>query len=294
MTDSGLLETAAYTAPPVFQAERRKIFGTGWQVVGPAASLAEAGAYAALGLGGWALLLLRGDDGAIRAFHNVCAHQKMPVIDNGRGQCDLLRCRYHGWTYNAVGTLISAPGTVAPEGELADYGLEPLPCATARGLIFASLDEDQQGEPAPEPAFADLAGMALVADETRSLVPNWKAVLDVIHGGEAAPPVSAAGRFAWLKPVTGLWEEPDGTVMMLVVPRTFRKTELHVFVLAADPAASAGAVARASAWTDRIRDAAVERQQAIDTGAAPDPGLAPRLAPLHGWIRSALAEDKAA
>jgi nitrite reductase/ring-hydroxylating ferredoxin subunit len=294
MTESALLDIAAYTAPPVFQAERRRIFGTGWQVVGPTASFDEAGSYSALGLGGWALLLLRGVDGAIRAFHNVCAHQKMPVIDNGRGHCDLLRCRYHGWTYDAAGTLVSAPGTVAPDGELSDYGLEPLPTATARGLVFARLDEDQAGDPAPEAAFADLAGLTLVADETRSLVPNWKAVLDVIHGGEAAPPVSAAGRFAWLRPVTGLWEESDGTVMLLVVPRTFRKTELHVFALAADPATSADLVARASAWTDRILAAAMARQQAIDTGAATDAGLAPRLAPLHGWIRSALAEEKAA
>lgn len=290
MADSDLLDNASYTAPPVFQAEKKRIFGSGWHVVGPTASFAEPGAYAALGLGGWALLLLRGEDGAIRAFNNVCAHQNMPVLDNGRGRCDLLRCRYHGWTYNAEGALISAPGTVAPAGELGDYGLEPLPATTARGLVFASLDEDVSGTPELDEAIPDLTGLALVADETRSLVPNWKAVLDVIHGGEAAPPVSAAGRFAWQWPVTGLWEEPDGVVLLLVVPRTFRKTELHVFVLAPDAAASAELVARAGAWTERILAAAIERQQAVESGAP----AAAALAPVHGRIRSALATEAAA
>ena len=288
-----LLDNAAYTAPPVFQAERRRIFGTGWQVMAPAASFAEPGSFSAIGLGGWALLLLRGDDGVVRAFHNVCAHQKMPVIDNGRGTCDLLRCRYHGWTYNAEGVLISAPGTVAPDGELGDYGLDALPSATARGLVFASIDEAVAGEPVLDADVKDLGGLTLIGDETRSLVPNWKAVLDVIHGGAAAPPVSPAGRFSWLQPVTGLWAEPDGTILLLVVPRTFRKTELHVFALTADPAGASGLNARASAWTDRIITAAIERQQAVESGAAAA-DLAARLAPVHGWIRSALATEPAA
>jgi len=294
MSDSDLLENAAYTAPPVFQAEKKLIFGTGWHVASPAACFAEPGAYAAIGLGGCALLLLRGEDGTVRAFTNVCAHQKMPVLDNGRGRCDLIRCRYHGWTYNAKGALISAPGTVAPDGELDDYGLEPLPAKVAHGLVFASFDEGVAGEPALDAGFPDLSGLALAGDETRSLVPNWKAVVDVIHGGVAAPPVSAAGRFAWQWPVTGLWQEPDGAVLLMVVPRTFRKTELHVFSLAADPGAASAVMSRAGEWTERIMTAAIERQQVVEAGGAPEAALAAAVAPVHRRIRDMLAAQAAA
>lgn len=290
-----LLDPAAYSAPPVFQAERRRIFGKGWQVVGPAAAFADNGAYSALGLGGWAFLVMRGDDGVIRAFNNVCAHQKMPVVDNGRGRCDQLRCRYHGWTYNAAGRLISAPPTVAPdEDEFDEYGLDALPATTAGGLVFASLEEDVAGTPPAGAAGGDLDGLALVGDEIRSVNPNWKAVLDAIHGGDAAPDVSADGRFAWLQPVTGLWSEPDGTVMLLVVPRTFRKTELHLFALAADPQNADAVTDRAKAWADKIETAATARQEAVEAGRQPDAAMAARLAESHAWIRNALTEEPAA
>src|SRR5690606_2900614 len=104
-----------------------------------------------------------------------------------------------------------------------------------------------------------------------------------------APVVSPTGRFSWLQPMTGIWEEPDGTILLLVVPRTFRKTELHLFALVADPAASGGLTARAGTWADAIITAAIVRQQAIDSGAAPDPAVADLLAPSHAWIREALA-----
>lgn len=290
MADSELLELAAYSAPATFQAERKRIFGKGWQVVGPKAGFTETGSYSALGLGGWALIAMRGEDGDVRAFVNVCAHQKMPVIDNGRGQCAQLRCRFHGWAYNTAGHLVSAPPAVAPDEEdFEDYSLETLPCTTVGGLVFASFDEALADGPPPDQPAMDLTGLVLAGEETRSLMPNWKTVMDVISGGPASPAVSDGGHFAWLKPASFLWQEPDGVVVMQIVPRTFRKTELTVSMLA--PGADAPALtARAGGWIEQIKQAAEERQQAIEAGTPADEALAARIAPLHAWIRSALAE----
>ncbi|MEZ5669088.1 MAG: Rieske (2Fe-2S) protein [Alphaproteobacteria bacterium] len=286
MGDAVLLEAKSYTDPITFQAERKAIFGTGWQVVAPAASLDGEGSYAALGLGGWPLFAIRGDDGAVRCFRNVCSHQKMPVLDNGRGRCAQVRCRFHGWTYDTRGRLVSAPQPVAPDdGDLARYPLEVLQQAEAGGLVFVRLDA-RSGD-APAAGDIPLDGLAHCGAETRALNPNWKAVLDVLVDGPASPAPGAGGRYAWLWPTTGLWAEPDGTVVMQVVPRTFRKTELHLHGLGADADA---VMARASAWADRVAAAAEARQQAAEAGAPADAATAQRLAPLHDWIRTRLQE----
>lgn len=292
-----LLPPQAYKDPPVFQAERRSIFGSGWQVVAPAAALPEAGCYVAIGLGGWALFAMRGEDGAVRAFNNVCSHQKMPVLDNGRGRCEgRLRCRYHGWTYDTLGRLVAAPPPVAPEDdEFEDYPLDQLPCKTVSGLVFARIAGSAQAgaEPADMLAAAgvgeaeSLDGLVLAGSDLRAIEPNWKAVVDVLLGGIAAPPVSADGRFAWINPTTGLWREADGVAVLQVVPRSFRKTELHVSMLAETAEPPPSLAERTTAWIDTVVAAAADRQQAALEGTPPEPAVAEKLAKLHGWFKLA-------
>src|SRR5579871_5572071 len=92
-----------YVAPEIYEAERQAIFRRSWQMLGPAAQVAEPGQYLATEIAGWKLLILRGRDGVIRGFRNVCRHRGARLVEEGTGSCWVLRCPYHLWVYNDDG-----------------------------------------------------------------------------------------------------------------------------------------------------------------------------------------------
>ena len=97
-----------YTGLAVFAEEKEKIFARTWQVVGHAHQLAKPGDFFTTELLGEPLLLVRGAQGELRGFYNVCRHRAGPPAE-GCGSRKLFRCGYHGWTYGIDGSLISAP-----------------------------------------------------------------------------------------------------------------------------------------------------------------------------------------
>jgi len=129
--------------------DRRAVFARSWQLVAHAAQLASAGDHAVADIAGVPLVLVRGDDGELRALHNVCRHRAGPLATcDGRG-AKRLRCRYHGWTYALDGRLLSAPEMGEAENFRTDaISLPQARIAQWRGLVFAALDA--------APPFADL------------------------------------------------------------------------------------------------------------------------------------------
>ena len=128
--------------------DRHAVFDRAWQLVAHVSQLRGAGDHAVAGLAGLPVLAVRGADGAIRVFHNVCRHRAGPIA-----QCDglgakALRCRYHGWTYTLEGQLRSAPEMQgAQDFDVASIRLPQLAVRVWRGLVFAAVDE------ASAPAF---------------------------------------------------------------------------------------------------------------------------------------------
>ncbi|TAN04816.1 MAG: aromatic ring-hydroxylating dioxygenase subunit alpha [Rhodanobacteraceae bacterium] len=121
--------------------DRRAVFAHGWQWLARVDQLAEAGDHVVAEIAGIPLLLVRGDDGVLRALHNVCRHRAGPLaLCDGRG-AKRLRCHYHGWTYALDGRLLSA--TEMDGARDFDIGSTRLPEAQVaewRGLVFAALD----------------------------------------------------------------------------------------------------------------------------------------------------------
>ena len=88
------------------------------------------------------VLVIRGGDGELRAFANVCRHRGYPVAPSS-GCEKVLQCRYHAWTYNFDGTLRKAPGAEHEPGfETEELGLKPLACHVWRGVVFVNGDRD--------------------------------------------------------------------------------------------------------------------------------------------------------
>src|SRR5690349_13619798 len=99
-------DAAGYHDPAQWQAERRAIFARTWQLIGHEGELPDAGCWRSEVIAGHPVVVVRGDDGLLRGFHNVCRHRAGPLTDAPSGRCDgALVCRYHGWRYAYDGRL---------------------------------------------------------------------------------------------------------------------------------------------------------------------------------------------
>ena len=130
-----------YVDPAMPAIDRHAIFDRGWQLFAHVCQLQHAGDHVVGNFAGLPVLAVRGADGVIRAFHNVCRHRAGPIA-----QCDglaakALRCRYHGWTYTLEGQLRSAPEMQdAQDFNVADIRLPQLAVRVWQGLVFAAVD----------------------------------------------------------------------------------------------------------------------------------------------------------
>src|SRR5271155_2701587 len=129
------LPSHLYTEPAAFAAEKEGIFARSWQAVGHRDQVADAGDYFTTELVGEPLLIVRGSDGELRGFYNVCRHRAGPPAE-GCGSRKLFRCGYHGWTYGLDGSLISAPEFEGQSGfSPSDFALTPVRTAQWFNLI---------------------------------------------------------------------------------------------------------------------------------------------------------------
>jgi choline monooxygenase len=141
LASASALPAPFYTDTDAAAQETARVFATSWQLVTSSAALAEAGDHVVDDIAGVPIVLVRGEDGELRGFHNVCRHRAGPLAwCNGRG-ARALRCRYHGWTYTLDGRLRSAPEMdSAQDFDLAGVQLPRVAVAVWQGLVFASLD----------------------------------------------------------------------------------------------------------------------------------------------------------
>ncbi|MGH9036517.1 MAG: aromatic ring-hydroxylating oxygenase subunit alpha [Acidimicrobiia bacterium] len=147
---------AVYTDPARFAAEWERLFRPGPLVVGLSGDLPAVGDYATTEAAGVPLLLVRGEDGAARAFLNACRHRGGRVAD-GRGRPGrAFTCPYHAWCYNIHGRLVGQPLAQDAFDELdrEATGLISLPVAERFGLLLV-----RPAGGAPIDAEAELAGL---------------------------------------------------------------------------------------------------------------------------------------
>jgi glycine betaine catabolism A len=146
---STMLPPAAYTDPAVFDWERRHFFGRGWTCAARSDQLPDPGDQRAEDTGDGGVLLVRGDDGTVRAFANYCRHRGHELLPCGSATAGkkAIVCPYHAWTYGLDGELRGAPGYRGEPGfDPAQWGLSELPAAEWHGLIFVDGSGGDAGE----------------------------------------------------------------------------------------------------------------------------------------------------
>jgi len=189
------LPATLYTDAAVFAAEKEKIFSRSWQVVGNCAQAENPGDYFTTELLGEPLLMVRGADGKLRGFYNVCRHRAGPPAE-GCGSRKLFRCGYHGWTYGLDGALISATEIEGVEGFRAeDFSLVPVRTEEWFGFVFVNLAADARplreslGELPKQAEKFHFADMKLFERRTYDMKCNWKTYVDNYLEGYHLPSV---------------------------------------------------------------------------------------------------------
>ncbi|MDE2042547.1 MAG: Rieske (2Fe-2S) protein, partial [Alphaproteobacteria bacterium] len=132
-----------YSDPEYFAVEMGRIIRPSWQIVCHESDISGAGDWRALDYIGESVIVLRGDDGTVRAFTNVCRHRAMRLL-NGTGGCTRkIVCPYHAWAYELDGRLSGVPmRRDYPALKLEENGLAPVEVEIWRGFVFVRLAND--------------------------------------------------------------------------------------------------------------------------------------------------------
>ncbi len=184
-----MLPAAAYCEDAVLAWERTHLFGGAWVCAGRSAELAAIGSRRAVRVGDDAVLLVRGEDGALRGFFNVCqhrAHELAPCAATSQHRS--IHCPYHGWRYALDGSLVSTPRFDEPPAfDRSQHGLVPVAVEDWHGWIMVN----PSGGAAPVDVFLDGIAPHVVDHEPERLVvgathsyevaANWKLINENYH-----------------------------------------------------------------------------------------------------------------
>ncbi|MGC1968358.1 MAG: aromatic ring-hydroxylating dioxygenase subunit alpha [Candidatus Acidiferrales bacterium] len=195
LPDAHTIPASWYTDPRVAQLELQNVFSRAWQAIGRAVQVEKPGQYVTASVAGEPVVAVRGGDGKLRAFFNVCRHHAMTVMNEPCGHAQHMRCPYHGWTYNLEGEL---RGMTEFEGvcnfDRAQNGLVPIRVDTWETFAFVNLDPHAGSLQEFLGALVGLAKplgfreLQFVERRSYTLNCNWKVYVDnFLDGGYHVP-----------------------------------------------------------------------------------------------------------
>lgn len=144
--EAASLPAWTYEDSDFFALEREKIFLPAWHLVCHVSDIPDPGDYHAFSLFGELAVVIRGGDGRLRAFHNVCRHRAARLLDGENGNCGRrIICPYHAWTYQLDGALSGVPYLEDYENfDRAAHGLKAVECGVFAGFVFIRFREGEQ------------------------------------------------------------------------------------------------------------------------------------------------------
>ncbi|MBA4090460.1 MAG: aromatic ring-hydroxylating dioxygenase subunit alpha [Sphingobium sp.] len=182
-----------YSDPEFFAVEVERIFRPAWQIVCHQSDIPTPGDFHTLDMIGESVIVIRGDDGTVRAFTNVCRHRGARIVDGASGCAKKLVCPYHGWTYETDGRLTGVPmkASYGAAFAMADHGLIPVEVESWQGFLFVRLANDSGPSVAQMMAsyreevaayrFEDMRALGRVTLRPRPV--NWKNIGDNYSDG---------------------------------------------------------------------------------------------------------------
>jgi choline monooxygenase len=185
-----------YVDPRLAELEKRTVFSSSWQLVGRVDQVSSPGQFLSVEIAGEPIVVVRGNDGALRSFYNVCRHHGAAVLTEPEGKTHLLRCPYHGWTYSLDGMLKGTPDFAGVcHFDKEKNGLVPVAAESWENWVFVRLDPE--GASLAEYLGADLVGQCRKLGLSRfhsmerrhyAFDCNWKVFVDnYLDGGYHVP-----------------------------------------------------------------------------------------------------------
>lgn len=196
--DTGPVPIEPNISPQHFENERNKIFSRAWMNIGRTHDIPNPGDYLVqtVDVLRTSVVVVRGRDNKIRAFHNMCRHRGNKLTPPGveQGSAKGFSCAFHGWTYDPEGNLVVVPD----EDQFFNFdkcenGLVPLACDTWEGFIFIARNPDETlkswlGELYDRfDGYFDNAEFTRVSRYRAEVKVNWKVVLDAFVEAYHAP-----------------------------------------------------------------------------------------------------------
>jgi choline monooxygenase len=230
-SDSFCLPAWAYTDDSLFAREKQEIFFKSWIYAGSIHDLKKPGDYLTAQLFNESVIIIRGRDGELHGFYNVCQHRAHQLLA-GRGHVSAIVCPYHAWSYTTEGSLRAAPGCEHLKNfSKSDIHLKAIRVEVFAGhFVFFNLDPEaetlrsQAGDLAAAleaniPGFAELRPVSAVNDSLfmGTIAANWKVVIDNFlecnHCATAHPAFcDLLDMGQYRTSAHGLWSSQEGTL----------------------------------------------------------------------------------
>jgi choline monooxygenase len=196
LAEAFTIPASFYADERIFALEQKTVFNSSWQVAGRLEQLGRPGDFVTTEISGEPIVVVRGSDGELRGFFNVCRHHAAAVMSEAEGCATQMRCPYHGWTYSLEGELKGTPEfSGVCNFDRANHGLVPVEIASWEKWVFAKI-EGVSGATPPiaEPSLAaqikalNFETLQWVERRTYRLKCNWKVFVDnYLDGGYHVP-----------------------------------------------------------------------------------------------------------
>ena len=170
-----------YCDEGTYQADLEMIWYREWLFAVPAVEVPKAGSYVVYEVGAYSVVIVRGNDGELRAFHNSCRHRGSVLCKSKKGSNPKLVCPYHQWTYELDGKLLWARD-MGPDFDASKHGLKPVHLRVLSGLVYICLADHAPdfdafaAVAAPYLAPHDLSNAKVAFQSTIIENGNWKLV----------------------------------------------------------------------------------------------------------------------
>jgi choline monooxygenase len=195
LSEASTIPAPWYVDPRIAELEDMTVFSKTWQVIGRADQVAKPGQFVTSTVAGEPIVAVRGVDGQLRAFYNVCRHHAAKVVTEPCGNASILHCPYHGWNYGLDGSLKGMPEFDGVKNfERQENGLVPVKVETWEAFVFVNLDSHA------EPLSAFLGGLVkrcaplglsklhFFEHKVYDIACNWKVFVDnYLDGGYHVP-----------------------------------------------------------------------------------------------------------
>jgi choline monooxygenase len=244
LLEADTMPAFTYTSPEFYQREVERIWRKTWNFIGSADQIRNNGDYFTLNFAGVPTIVLRDHDGKIRAFANTCRHRGSELLE-GKGNCKLIVCPYHSWTYDLSGNLRGTPEMDKTLNfNKDDYGLTPISIDTWGNFLFINFDKNPEplkkhlGDLPEKLAPYRLENMALVRRKAFEMDCNWKLFVEnakesyhigTVHRATINQYASAKAAGYWVEKATGdyvvTFAQHEGSMALLKGAKGFPTIE---------------------------------------------------------------------